>query len=64
MKIIYDEIFNKYFFQIKNKFHNLKLIDLTKCDIVNDDIIQKICDKFPWVIIINYYGRDLRNDFI
>jgi hypothetical protein len=63
-KSIDDEIFEKCFIGKKNinKFDNLKLIDLTKCDLVSDNIILDVYNEFPWISIINYYGRDLRDD--
>lgn len=47
----------------RGKFKNIKLIDLTKCDLIPDQIISSIYDKYPTLTIINYYGRDLRSDF-
>ncbi len=63
-KSIDDEVFEKIFKGKKNihQFENLKLIDLTKCDLVNDNIIENINKEYPWIKIINYYGRDLRED--
>ena len=63
-KSIDDEVFEKCFIGKKNinKFDNLKLIDLTKCDLVSDNIILDVYNEFPWISIINYYGRDLRDD--
>ena len=63
-KSIDDEVFEKIFKGKKNihQFENLKLIDSTKCDLVNDNIIENINKEYPWIKIINYYGRDLRED--
>ena len=48
---------------LKEHLKRIYFIDLTKCDYVTDEIISNIYDKYPNVTIINYYGRDLREDF-
>ena len=67
-KSLDDNLFNDVFFldnNIKLKEHLKKIyfIDLTKCDYVTDEIISNIYEKYPNLTIINYYGRDLREDF-
>ena len=37
-------------------------MDLTKCDLIPDNVIKSVLDKYPWITIINYYGRDLKNN--
>ena len=63
-----DNLFNDVFFaeaddKIKSHLENISFIDLTKCDYVTDQMISSIYDKYPNLTIINYYGRDLRDDF-
>ena len=67
-KSLDDNLFNDVFFLESNKdlkehLKRIYFIDLTKCDYVTDEIISNIYDKYPNVTIINYYGRDLREDF-
>ena len=67
-KSLDDNLFNDIFFienniELKEHLKRIYFIDLTKCDYVTDEIISNIYDKYPNVTIINYYGRDLREDF-
>ena len=67
-KSLDDNLFNDIFFienniELKEHLKIIYFIDLTKCDYVTDEIISNIYDKYPNVTIINYYGRDLREDF-
>ena len=68
-KSLDDNLFNDVFFiesddkNIKSHLENISFIDLTKCDYVTDQMISNIYDKYPNITIINYYGRDLRDDF-
>jgi hypothetical protein len=67
-KCLDDKLFNDIFFveseeSIKKHLENISFIDLTKCDYVTDQMISSIYDKYPNITIINYYGRDLREDF-
>ena len=67
-KSLDDNLFNNLFFnesdkEIKTHLENISFIDLTKCDYVTDQLISSIYDKYPNITIINYYGRDLRDDF-
>ena len=67
-KCLDDNLFNEVFFvesdkEIKLHLENISFIDLTKCDYVTDQMISNIYDKYPNITIINYYGRDLRDDF-
>ena len=67
-KSLDDNLFNDIFFienniELKEHLKRIYFIDLTKCDYVTDEMISNIYDKYPNVTIINYYGRDLREDF-
>jgi hypothetical protein len=67
-KCLDDKLFNDIFFveseeSIKTHLENISFIDLTKCDYVTDQMISSIYDKYPNITIINYYGRDLKEDF-
>ena len=67
-KSLDDNLFNDLFFlapnvDLKEHLKRIYFIDLTKCDYVTDEIISNIYDKYPNITIINYYGRDLREDF-
>lgn len=61
--LFYDVFFLEPNADLKEHLKRIYFIDLTKCDYVTDDIISNIYDKYPNVTIINYYGRDLREDF-
>ena len=63
-----DNLFNDIFFKennidLKEHLKRIYFIDLTKCDYVSDEVISNIYDKYPNLTIINYYGRDLREDY-
>ena len=63
-----DNLFNDVFFyennlDLKEHLKRIYFIDLTKCDYVTDEVISNIYDKYPNLTIINYYGRDLREDY-
>ena len=63
-----DNLFNDIFFKendpyLKEHLKKIYFIDLTKCDYVTDEVISNIYDKYPNLTIINYYGRDLREDY-
>ena len=63
-----DNLFNDVFFkenntELKEHLKRIYFIDLTKCDYVSDELIRNIYDKYPNLTIINYYGRDLRDDY-
>ena len=67
-KSLDDNLFNDIFFlesdiSLKEHLNKIYFIDLTKCDYVTDEMISNIYDKYPKLTIINYYGRDLREDF-
>jgi len=67
-KSLDDNLFNDIFFlendiNLREHLKRIYFIDLTKCDYVNDEMISKIYEKYPNLTIINYYGRDLREDF-
>ena len=67
-KSLDDNLFNDVFFLenniiLKEHLKKIYFIDLTKCDYVTDEIITNIYEKYPNLTIINYYGRDLREDF-
>ena len=67
-KSLDDNLFNDIFFldnneELKKHLKRIYFIDLTKCDYVTDEIISNIYEKYPNLTIINYYGRDLREDF-
>ena len=67
-KCLDDNLFSDVFFieneeKIKTHLENISFIDLTKCDYVTDQMISSIYDKYPNITIINYYGRDLRDDY-
>ena len=67
-KCLDDKLFSDLFFlesdnDIKSHLERISFIDLTKCDYVTDQMISNIYDKYPNITIINYYGRDLREDF-
>ena len=67
-KSLDDNLFNDVFFiesdqKIKSHLESISFVDLTKCDYVTDQMISNIYDKYPNITIINYYGRDLRDDF-
>ena len=49
---------------MKKDLERIRFIDLNKCDYVTDQMIYNILDKYPNITIINYYGRDLRDDFV
>ena len=62
-----DNLFNDVFFyenneELKQHLKRIYFIDLTKCDYVSDEVINNIYDKYPNLTIINYYGRDLRDE--
>ena len=62
-----DNLFNDVFFyenndELKQHLKRIYFIDLTKCDYVSDEVINNIYDKYPNSTIINYYGRDLRDE--
>ena len=62
-----DNLFNDVFFyenndELKQHLKRIYFIDLTKCDYVSDEVINSIYDKYPNLTIINYYGRDLRDE--
>ena len=61
--LFYDVFFLESNADLKEHLRRIYFIDLTKCDYVTDEIISNIYDKYPNVTIINYYGRDLREDF-
>ena len=61
--LFYDVFFLEPNADLKEHLKRIYFIDLTKCDYVTDEIISNIYDKYPNVTIINYYGRDLREDF-
>ena len=68
-KCLDDNLFNDLFFlendeNIKKHLERIRFIDLNKCDYVTDQMIYNILDKYPNITIINYYGRDLRDDFV
>ena len=67
-KALDDNLFNDIFFiesdeSILKHLNLMSFIDLTKCDYVTDQIISNIYEKYPNITIINYYGRDIREDF-
>ena len=67
-KCLDDKLFNDIFFleseeNLKAHLENITFIDLTKCDYVTDQMISSIYEKYPNITIINYYGRDLKDDF-
>ena len=67
-KSLDDNLFNDIFFlendiNLREHLKRIYFIDLTKCDYVTDEMISKIYEKYPNLTIINYYGRDLREDF-
>ena len=67
-KSLDDSLFNELFFmetdeKIKKHLECILFIDLTKCDYVTDQMINKIYEKYNTIKIINYYGRDLKEDF-
>ena len=62
-----DNLFNDVFFyenndELKQHLKRIYFIDLTKCDYVSDEVINNVYDKYPNLTIINYYGRDLRDE--
>ena len=61
--LFYDVFFLEPNTDLKEHLKRIYFIDLTKCDYVTDEIISNIYDKYPNITIINYYGRDLREDF-
>ena len=68
-KCLDDNLFNDLFFlendeNMKKHLERIRFIDLNKCDYVTDQMIYNILDKYPNITIINYYGRDLRDDFV
>lgn len=48
----------------KYRFENLKYINLTKCDLIPDKVLDQLMTQYTWITLINYYGRDLKDDNI
>ena len=67
-KSLDDNLFNDVFFLendsgLKEHLKRIYYIDLTKCDYVTDEMINNIYKNYHNLTIINYYGRDLREDY-
>lgn len=43
-------------------FENLQYINLTKCDLIPDKVIDQLMQQYKWITVINYYGQDLKTD--
>lgn len=61
-KIFEDSLLQKDFRIKKCLGKFLYKIDLTKCDLISDKIIKEVNEEYKNIIILNYYGKDLRYD--
>lgn len=61
-KLLDDTLFDSFLNKDNLGYKNLIYMDLTKCDLIPDNVIKSVLDKYPWITIINYYGRDLKNN--
>ena len=74
LKRVSDEAINKtleYYkyeknFNIKTKFpisayDSLIFMDFSKCDLINDHVLNKLLKEFSYLNVVNYYSEDLRD---
>lgn len=64
-KYLDDNLFNEFLDSpewniINTSFKNLKLIDFSKCDLIEDKTLYKVMKLYPCLNLINYYGNDLK----
>ena len=63
-KLLDEKVLECFIKGNSHSFRSMLYMDLTKCDLIPDTTIKSVEDKYPWITIINYYGRDLKsNDF-
>lgn len=61
-KLLSDRVFAKVLdLNIQKEYFNtLKLIDFSKCDLLQDSLFYKVMKKYPCLAIVNYYGINLK----
>jgi len=40
------------------------LVDLSKCDLIQDKTLYRMIEKFSCLSLINYYGLDLKDEMM
>jgi hypothetical protein len=73
-KHLTDNIFNQFLFDLNDcedfickefsSVTELRLIDLSKCDLIQDKTLYKMIEKFACLKLINYYGVDLKDEMM
>jgi hypothetical protein len=72
-KHLTDNIFNKFLSDENENcsyynrrevsiFPQLRMIDLSKCDLIQDKTLYRMIEKFACLYLINYYGVDLKDE--
>ena len=75
-KYLTDNIFNQFLFDTNERKYEdftvkelssstqLRLVDLSKCDLIQDKTLYRMIEKFSCLSLINYYGLDLKDEMM
>lgn len=67
-KFVTDKVFNEFLNiddknkNIKSALDELKLVDFTSCNYIEDSVLFKVLKIYPQLTFLNYYGNSLKAD--